>query len=410
MTHTTTDETAKSETPLERAEAPARPVPGSGNGNGNGTGNGSHPAPSPTAGAAWDPAVAAEDDAHPACPIVAGTSRRALRWWQVLIAGLVCFAMWLVLDAPTLLRNAQASPFGTRRTVAITLLRPVVQVDRALGLSHVVGSADRALGRTGTGVVKVSKGVSSATGHRHPSAPAVPTAGARVRADAVGPDGFPQLPVPTTADPLHVLVVGDSLGVDLGNPLVNVLAASGVVDATADAHIDTGLSRPDYFDWPAELRDDLAVYSPEVVVVFMGANDPQNMVVDGNAVAYGTTAWAEDYGQRVDSFANEATRRGTRVILVGMPPMADPGLGAAMQVLNQAFALSARVPGVTYFASWPVMSDPSGAFQTYLPDGSGNEVQVREPDGTHITPAGADRLARAIVGELDRALGLHLPS
>jgi hypothetical protein len=56
------------------------------------------------------------------------------------------------------------------------------------------------------------------------------------------------------------------------------------------------------------------------------------------------------------------------------------------------------------------MSDPSGAFQTYLPDSSGNEVQVREPDGTHITPAGADRLARAIVGELDRALGLHLPS
>jgi uncharacterized protein len=352
-----------------------------------------------------------EDDGYPACPIVAGTSRRALRWPQVLLIGLVCFALWLVLDAPTLMRNAQASPFGTRRSVAVALLRPLDAADRAMGLSHVVSGANRALGRTGAGVVQVSRGVTPTNGHAH-RAPAHPLTATQTKAPdpATGPDGFPQLPTPTTSNPIHVLVVGDSLGVDLGDPLVNALVVSGVVDATADAHIDTGLARPDYFDWPGELQNDLAVYAPQVVVVFMGANDPQNMVVDGNAVTYGTTAWAEDYGQRVDAFVKEATDRGAHVLLVGMPVMADPGLSARMQVLNQEFALAARSPGVTYFASWPVLSDASGAFETYLPDASGNEVQVREPDGTHITPAGGDRLAHAIVEELDRALGLHLPS
>ena len=354
-----------------------------------------------------------EDEAAdgPACPLVGGTSRRALGWPQALLIGLVCFAMWLVLDAPTLMRNAEASPFGTRRSVAIALLRPLAAADRTVGLSHVVSGTDRALGRTGAGVVQVSRGVGSANGHAHgtPAHPLTATDAASAN-PVTGPDGFPQLPTPTTASPLHVLVVGDSLGVDLGNPLVNALVVSGVVDAAADAHIDTGLARPDYFDWPGELQNDLAVYSPQVVVVFMGANDPQNMVVNGDAVTYGTATWAEDYGQRVDAFVKEATDRGAHVLLVGMPVMADPGLSAAMQVLNQEFALAARPPGVTYFPSWPVLSDPSGAFQTYLPDASGNEVQVREPDGTHITPAGADRLAHAIVGELDRALGLHLPS
>jgi len=351
-----------------------------------------------------------EDLVAEGIPLVEGTGRRAMRWPQVLAAGLACFGLWLLLDSSTLLRSAQASPFGTRRSVAIALLRPLAATEHALGLAGVVNGVDRALGRTGTGVVQVSRGVS--TGHGHGADPSRPlrTTDSTAPAPATGPDGFPQLPTPTTASPLHVLVVGDSLGVDLGNPLVDDLVVSGVVDATADAHIDTGLARPDYFDWPAELRNDLALYAPQVVVVFMGANDPQNMVVDGNAVAYGTAAWSEDYEARVVAFVKEATDTGSHVIVVGMPPMADPGLTAKMQALNQDLALAAGSPGVTYFASWPVLSDPSGAFQTYLPDASGNEVEVREPDGIHITPAGADRLAHAIIGEMDRALGLHVPS
>jgi hypothetical protein len=366
------------------------------------------------AGAIDDPDDAVDPDAaHDtgAADVVAGTNRRALRWPQALVVGVVCFALWLVLDAPTLLRSAEASPFGARRTVAIDLLRPLSSADNALGLSHVVSGTDRVLGRTGTGVVQLSRSVThkARVPARHGAHVATPAATVPSSpTPAVAPDGFPQLQTPTNANPLRVLAVGDSLGVDLGNPLVNDLVVTGVVDAAADAHIDTGLSRPDYFDWPGELHNDLARYSPQVVVVFMGANDPQNMVVNGNAVAFGTTEWAIDYGQRVDTFVKEATDAGARVILVGMPPMADAALSADMQVLNQQFAVASRRPGVTYFASWPVLSDPSGAFGTYLPDASGNEVQVREPDGTHITPAGADRLAKAIMAEMERALAIRL--
>ena len=95
------------------------------------------------------------------------------------------------------------------------------------------------------------------------------------------PDGLAPLAVPTQSAPLRLLVIGDSLGIDFGQPLVNDLAATDVVSAVLDGHIDTGLARPDYFDWQTELQRDITSYQPQAVVVFIGANDPQNFV-DGS--------------------------------------------------------------------------------------------------------------------------------
>ena len=62
----------------------------------------------------------------------------------------------------------------------------------------------------------------------------------------------------------------------MGGPLQNDLSNIGVTVATLDAHESTGLTRPDYFNWPAELQSDLAKYNPQVVVIMIGANDPQD--------------------------------------------------------------------------------------------------------------------------------------
>jgi len=332
--------------------------------------------------------------------------RRHLSWRQALVVGLTCFVLWTVLDAPSLLRSAEASPVGARRTAAIEVLRPIAALSRGLGLSWVVHVADDALGRRpGDSVVNVAgpprRRATPATALQAPAPATAPP--------VTAPDGLPPLPAPTTANPLRVLVVGDSIGIDLGDALVNDLARTGVVDAVLDGHIDTGLTRPDYFDWQSELGDDLARDVPQVVVVLLGANDPQDFVVGGHDIPYGSPAWLAEYGQRVAQFMQRATATGARVLWIGLPPMADPGRNAAMQQLNAIYqAQAAGHPGVTFFPSWPVLSDPQGGFAAYLPDASGSEVQVRTGDGTHLTPAGADRLAVAVIGAMDRAWGLSL--
>ena len=47
----------------------------------------------------------------------------------------------------------------------------------------------------------------------------------------------------------------------------------------------SGLTRPDYYDWPAALAADLEATDPEVVVAVFGVNDAQGIVLpDGTPV------------------------------------------------------------------------------------------------------------------------------
>ena len=70
-------------------------------------------------------------------------------WTYALCVSVLAFCVWLVLDAPTLQHNAQVSPVGVRRTVALDILGPIAAVSRGLQLSHVVSVGNGVLGRQG---------------------------------------------------------------------------------------------------------------------------------------------------------------------------------------------------------------------------------------------------------------------
>ncbi len=181
----------------------------------------------------------------------------------------------------------------------------------------------------------------------HPSGPvATPPGG------AVTTTTLPVLDLrPSAADPLRVLMVGDSIGLDLGQPLVDALGATGEAVTTLDARVDTGLSRPDYFDWPAELRIDLANQQPQLVVIMMGANDAQGLVNGSTVTRFGTPAWNAAYGRRVGAFIDEANAGGAHVLWVGLPPMASPQLNAQVQDLNAVDEARVAADG-----TWPPTS------------------------------------------------------
>jgi len=189
----------------------------------------------------------------------ADAGHQTLPWIRVLYMGLICFAVWLVLDAPSLQKSAQASPLGARRTVSLDLVGPIAAVSRGLGLSHFVGWADDILGRSVGGGPSLAVATPPLIPKgQTPTATTVPITPA-----STPPTTLPSLPQhPSAANPLDVVVIGDSIGIDLGQPLTNDLIGTGVVSATLDGKIDTGLSRPDYFNWPAELQADLAIHHP----------------------------------------------------------------------------------------------------------------------------------------------------
>lgn len=338
-------------------------------------------------------------------------SPQVLPWTRVLYIGLICFAVWLVLDAPSLQKSAQASPLGTRRTVSLDLVGPIAAVSRGLGLSHFVGWADDILGRSVGG----GPSLAIATPPAIPKGQTpTPTTGpiSTAPTTAPTPTTLPPLPQhPTAANPLHVVVIGDSIGIDLGQPLTNDLIGTGVVSATLDGKIDTGLSRPDYFNWPAELQADLAIHHPQLVVVMMGANDPQSLVVNGTAVAFGTAAWNTAYSERAGAFMDSATSSGAHMLWVGMPPMAGAGLDGQMNTVNslvQAQA-TARPTGVTFLSSRTVLGTPQGGYTAYLTNGAGSEINIRTPDGIHLTPNGGEVLSQAVMNCMRSVLKIGIP-
>ena len=180
------------------------------------------------------------------------------------------------------------------------------------------------------------------------------------------------------------------------------------MSATLDGHISTGLTRPDYFNWPAELENDLAHFHPQLTIICIGANDAQNTIVNGQVLVYGTQAWDNMYSSRVGAFIAEATSAGSRVFWVGMPPMASSQLNAQMHHLDYLYATQVkRHKGATYLSSAPSLGGPRGTYTAFKTvDGSYEEI--RTDDGIHLQPAGAQLLGEAVISDMDDVYRLHL--
>lgn len=342
---------------------------------------------------------------------------------RVLVAMLVCFLVWGLLDAQSLERSAEASPLGIRRTVALGVLRPLSGLSGILGIREVADLMERALGRDpnaapgGGGLPGFGAGVNVPPVDAPLPGPPSPPAPRGSTGPGVEPTNSPippaaQLPPlrrPSPAHPLRILVVGDSLAGDLGYGLERTVSSS-LYRISLDGRPSTGLTRADYFDWAAQTKRDVARYHPELVVAMFGANDNQSLAVPGKGWVYMWHAaqWAAAYRIRVAQIMHEATAGGARMAWVGIPITRSSVMpnGRALQ-LNGIFSSEAlHHRGVLFVDSWHQFA-PDGHYSPYLENSNGHVQLMREPDGVHMTPAGNDFLAQSMEGTLGRVWGFR---
>jgi hypothetical protein len=195
-----------------------------------------------------------------------------------------------------------------------------------------------------------------------------------------------------------------------GSSLANLAADTGLMKTKLDYHISTGLSRPDYFDWPQRLIDMLVEYRPDAAVMLFGANDGQDVLYEGKVLKVGTRAWKDLYRRRVAKAMTILTKSGRRVYWVGQPIMRDEGYRARISMMDHIYAEEAkRHNGVTYVSTWQTLADEQGAYAEYLRDESGDLVQMRASDGIHLTRAGGDRMAQAVLDAIERDWDIATP-
>ena len=206
-----------------------------------------------------------------------------------------------------------------------------------------------------------------------------------------------------------MLKIGDSLGEELGFGLRDVLGHNPYVTVLQEAIGDSGLARPDFYNWPMHLKQELAQYHPNAVIVMLGGDDGQGFTYNGRTVYFGSALWRSIYGQRVAAMMTEATAAGAHVVWVGLPIMSSPSFSAEMTVMNTIYATEAAAhPGVTFVPTWRLFANRLGQYSAYLAGPSGQLELMRNPDGIHFSGVGEDRLATAVVGAMAKTWKIRL--
>jgi lysophospholipase L1-like esterase len=228
---------------------------------------------------------------------------------------------------------------------------------------------------------------------------------------AVPPDSFDPAELGAKAEPPRVLdkllVTGDSLAMPLDVEMARRLAESDEqVDVERDAHVGTGISKTGLLDWGRLSTQHVSEREPDATVVFIGANEgfPMPGANDDELECCGPE-WAAEYAYRVRRMMNTYRQRGdARVYWLTLPLPRDRdfqevarSVNAAIRVAAQPYRAQVRVLDMT------ALFTPSGYRDAMEVDG--RRQVVRDPDGIHLNPRGAELAADVVLEAIRRDFG-----
>ncbi|MGB0647386.1 MAG: DUF459 domain-containing protein [Bradymonadia bacterium] len=196
----------------------------------------------------------------------------------------------------------------------------------------------------------------------------------------------------------NVLIVGDSLMGGVGPRLKRLLRKEhGFPNPKLKWKASTGLSRPDYFDWPKTLNALLAEKEYDVVVAIFGTNDTQPVSVNRKSYRYGTKAWFEHYRKRVVKVLEMMCKSGNRsVFWIGLPTMRSESFNEKIVKMNQLYREELNRSECGQYIPMDKILSPDGQFTSYLKVGK-KRRKVRAGDGIHLSFVGYDYVARRVI-------------
>jgi hypothetical protein len=203
----------------------------------------------------------------------------------------------------------------------------------------------------------------------------------------------------------RVLVLGDAIGGGLGAGLTRVSDPTGLYDVQIRFNEESGLARPEVYDWPATVSKILASNSYDVIAVMLGANDTQNIRVDGARIAFGEPGWEEAYGAQLDRMLEQLKAANARIIWMPPPPMRDPSYDSNMKQIAAIQRQRVEKAGFIFLDLRPELSGPDGSFTDAGPDDTGTVTRLRGRDGVSFYKAGNNRMGQLLLAAIESGQG-----
>jgi uncharacterized protein len=330
--------------------------------------------------------------------------------------GLILYVVSAFLNSSNLEQMAVRMPLSSpTRKVALPAAKALHKVSDVLRLTEPGLQVDAYRGITPPATAEGETAFGSDTTVAEPVDSTVAGDPNAAPAETVAPTDVPATEPPVTtprpataADPAKVYIGGDSLVQAWGSVVQRLAQGTGVISVSSvDYKAATGLARPDSYDWPSRLVQQMREKQPQVAIVGFGGNDGQGLLVNGKAFQPGVPEWAAEYGRRVGETMDYLSRGGRHVIWVGTPIPKDATDFAHQSVINQVVRdeVAKRPSAVTLVDTWTLFANQENQYAEYMIDEiDGKAKLMRQNDGFHLSIPGGERLGRFVFEALKAQL------
>ena len=202
-----------------------------------------------------------------------------------------------------------------------------------------------------------------------------------------------------------ILVLGDFLANGAADGLSEAFAKSPGVVIVDRSNGSSGLVRDDYYDWIAEAPAIIEEVKPAIIVMQIGSNDRQQLVVNGEREAVRSANWLAEYERRTKQLIGILRSRNTPLLWVGLPAFKSPSMTTDIVALNGVHRKLVELAGGEYIDIWDGFVDEEGKFIFTGSDINGQQVRLRGSDGINLTQAGRRKIAFYVEKSARRLLG-----
>ncbi len=220
---------------------------------------------------------------------------------------------------------------------------------------------------------------------------------------------------PSSADPVRVWVLGDSVMNDGSPAVAAALAATGEAQVVADSSIG-GWGLTTQTAWAEDSSQIIEDYHPQMIVGTWSWDDP---LVGSNPKLYSALL---DRALGVWLTPGDGVHL---VALIQFPPVGpNTFIKGALERLNYWITVTAEqdawdriarsmvdlFPGRVVYLSTAQVFAPGGRFLTWVRTAGGTWARVRQVDNAHLCVLGATEFGQTVVGDLQSILGLPAPA
>jgi len=194
-----------------------------------------------------------------------------------------------------------------------------------------------------------------------------------------------------------IFVIGDSLAGGLFAGMDRAARGDTKLKVAGRFKEDSGLARPEIYDWPAALRKILEGQEVDIAIILIGSNDGQDMRPDGVKAQFGSPEWLAAYQAQLTALLDAFEEKGTAVYWVSLPPMGSADYEAKMRTIAEKQSEVLKAKGIRQIDIRPAFSKPDGAYTDSGEDINGVFMRLRERNGVNFLRSGNDKLAKIVL-------------